>query len=137
MRAFVDRGLAIQAASSGVPTSGLTTMLSLLFPLLLLAAPLAWYFSSWINALAAVVSAVIVFRASRALIVARVQDYALNNPKLLDLLISKGVIWFEHVTDELDGPLPTTVSDPGNPALPYRKEALLSSEQIFSTDSTG
>jgi len=48
VRVVIDRGLAIQAASSGVPTTGLTTFLSLSFPTLLLAAPFAWYFFSWI-----------------------------------------------------------------------------------------
>lgn len=135
VRVFIDRGLAIQAASSGIPTSGLTILLSVMFPMLLLAAPLAWYFFSWFLALAAVVLAVMVFRACRAQIVAKVREYALNNPKLLDLLISKGVIWFEHIKDEPDDFGLTAVSDTGNPTSPRRKEALSPAEQFFGTAS--
>ena len=100
-RVFVDRGLAIQAAASGVPTSSITLTLLFLYPLLLLSAPFAWYFLSWEYALAKVVLAVIVFRACRAQIVARVTNYALDNPRLLDLLISNGTLWFEGVPKSL------------------------------------
>lgn len=77
-----------------------------------------------------------VFRASRALIAARVREYALNNPKLLDLLISKGTMWFEHVKGEADDYGSPTQSGTGNPTSPHRKEALSPAEQTFGTTST-
>ena len=75
---FVDRGLAIQAASSGVPTSGLTLLISLMFPALILGAPIIWYFYSWVQGLIVLVLAVLAFRSSRALTVAKVRDQALS-----------------------------------------------------------
>lgn len=133
---FIDRSLAIQAASSGVPTSGLTVLLSLIFPLLLLASPLAWYFFSWVYALAAIVLAILVFRASRALIVAKVRKYALRNPKLLDLLISKGAIWFEYVASEPDNLDIKAETDTGDPTHSQQKITLSPAEQMFGTAST-
>lgn len=97
VKIFVDRGLAIQAAASGVPTSIIAASLSFLFPILLLSAPFAWFFLSWEYALATVVFALIAFRASRARIVEAVKTYALENPRTLDLLISNGTLWFEGV----------------------------------------
>lgn len=124
VRIFVDRGLAIQAAASGVATSNATVALSYLFPLLLLSAPFAWYFLSWVYALAAFVLAIFAFRASRARIVARVRASALDNPKLMDLLISKGTLWFEGVpsnslVSELSG-----VQKEIRPTTPSEREGL-------------
>lgn len=132
---FVNRGGAIQAASSGVPTSVLASLLSFMFPLLLLAAPLAWYFFSWTYALIAVVLAVIDFRATRALIVTRIREYALQNPKVLDLLISKGVVWFEYLEGEKSDLGLKDVCDTGNYNSPPLKEAFSPAERMFGTTS--
>ena len=90
---FVDRGFAIQAASSGVKVSVFTVLLSVLIPVFLLAIPVTWYFFSWVEAVIAFILAVGAFRASRAGVVSNVRKQALKDPRLLDLLISKGVIW--------------------------------------------
>ncbi len=135
-RIFIDRGLAIQAASSGVPTSGLTTLLSLMFPLLLLFAPLAWYFFSWAFGLAVIFLSVTAFKASRALIVAKVREYALKNPKMLNLLISKGAIWFEHVEGAPSGSGPKKAPNFSNAMSSNRKESPSPVEQVFGTAGT-
>lgn len=133
LRVLVDRGGAIQAASSGVPTSALTNFLSIMFPLFLLAAPLAWYFLSWTYALAAVVFAVIAFRASRALIVARVREYALQNPKMLSLLISKGILWFEYIEEDKRDVVPQTVYHSRNQTSSPKKQAMSPPEQVITS----
>lgn len=130
-RVFLDRTLAMQAAASGVPTSGVTVLLSLLFPLVLLSAPLAWYFFSWMFALAAILLAIVVFRASRGLMVTRVRECALNNPQLLDLLISKGTMWFEYVPDAPKNFDPISVPEIEDLNSARQIEALSPAERMF------
>ena len=136
-KVFVSRGLAIQAAASGIPTSSLTVILSFLFPPLLLSAPFVWYFLSWEYALTAVVLALISFRASRALIVERVRAYALDNPKMLDLLISKGTLWFEGVPGSSHVAELTKVSAADRQTTQNSRGELSPAELVFGTASSG
>lgn len=128
---FIDRGLAVQAASSGVPTSGLTTLLSLMFPVLLISAPLAWYLFSWIYALAVVALAVAIFLTSRVLIVSQLRESALINPKLLEVMLSKGVIWFEYAEGQSNEIVSIGLRDTSNLTASLRKEAPLPPDKNF------
>lgn len=136
VKVFVDRGLAIQAAASGVATSTAIVALSYLFPLLLLSAPFAWYFLSWGYALTAFILAIFSFRASRALIVAKVKASAFDNPRLMDLLISKGTLWFEGVPGSSRVSELTKVQETGHPITSSERQDLPPFEQQFGNKET-
>ena len=95
IKLFVDRGLALMAARSGVPVSGLATLFALLFPVLIVLAIPLLIFVSWQFATLSVLTAIVSFRASRHFTKEDVGKAALRNPQLLNLLMRKGVVWFE------------------------------------------
>jgi hypothetical protein len=99
-RFLIDRGLALNAAGSGVPVSSLATTFALLFPVLIVAAILFFIFAPWQIGVTAILGAIVSFKASRHFTkedVAKedVAKAALQDPRLLRLLMEKGVVWFE------------------------------------------
>lgn len=97
LKMYVDRGLAIQAAASGLPVSTLGTVMALAFPIsIVLALGLGVFWSIWI-ALLALIAGVICFRVSRAETARSVRTAALENPKIFDILRKNRAIWFEEI----------------------------------------
>lgn len=96
-RVFIDRGMALNAARSGVPVSSLSIVFALLVPVLLLAPIPLLIFASWQWAALSAVGAVVSFKACRHFTKEDVGNAALADPRLLRLLMEKGVIWFEMV----------------------------------------
>lgn len=94
-RVFVDRTLALSAAGAGFPVSSLATIFSLLFPLLIVTSIASFFIWGWQASALAAISSIVAFRASRHFTIEDVRNAALNDEKLLTLLMSKGVIWFE------------------------------------------
>ncbi len=97
VKMFVDRGLAVQAASSGLPVSGLATITAIGFPVCILAAIGATFFWSIWAGVAIFVLGIISFRVSRAETVKSVRKAALENPKLFEILRKNNAIWFQEV----------------------------------------
>jgi hypothetical protein len=94
-RLIVDRGMALNAARSGVPVSSLATVFALLFPALLVAAIPLFIFLSWQAAALAALGSTIAYKASRHFTKEDVGRAALRDTRLLRLLMEKGVLWFE------------------------------------------
>jgi hypothetical protein len=92
---FIDRGLALNAAASGLPVSMLATVFSYLPYLLLIGAIPLLIFVTWYMAAFAVLGAKISYSACIHFTKEDVGRAALSDPRLLRLLMSKGVIWFE------------------------------------------
>ena len=82
----------------------LATTFALLFPVLLIGGTLLLLFLSWQAALLSIVFAVICFKASRHLTKEDVGKDALTEPKLLGLLMQRGVVWFEMEEQRNDLP---------------------------------
>jgi len=94
-RVIVDRTLALSAARSGLPVSSLATIFSLLFPVLIVAAIPAFFLWGWQASALSLLGAVVAFKAGRHFTVEDVRHAALNDQKLLALLMSKGVVYFK------------------------------------------
>ena len=90
-----DRTLAVAAARGGVPTSLRTRLTAFAFPLLLIAAPIVWYFFAWYWAMLSIIFGIAAFKSGQRNIPNDVCSYALKNQKVLDALITNGVVWFE------------------------------------------
>lgn len=94
-RFLIDRGLALNAARSGVPVSSLATTFALLFPFLIVAAIPLFIFTPWQAGILAILGAIVSFKSSRHFTKEDVGKAALQDPRLLRLLMEKGVVWFE------------------------------------------
>lgn len=97
LKMFVDRGLAIQAASSGLPTSILATVTAMGFPISIInAIGLGIFWSIW-AAIAALIIGITCFRISRAEMVKSARKAALENPEIFEIFRKNKAIWFEEV----------------------------------------
>ena len=91
---FVDRGLAMQAAASGLPTSNLASFAAIAFPISVVAAIAAAFLWSIWAALIILVIGIFCFRLSRAETVKSVRKAALENRELFEVLRKNKAIWF-------------------------------------------
>lgn len=94
---FVDRTLAMQAASSGLPVSPLATITAIGMPVAIVAAVVLGIFWSIWAAIAALIVSVTCFRISRAETLRSVRKAALKNRDLFEILRKNKAIWFEEV----------------------------------------
>ncbi len=100
-RVFVDRTLALRAAGAGLPVSRLATIFSLVFPLMIVASITSFFVWGWQASALFGIAAIVAFRASRHFTIEDVRNAALNDEKLLTLLMSNGAIWFEMADKDL------------------------------------
>lgn len=93
---FVDRGLAINAAASGLPTPVSASIAGLLFGPALLAIPFLWFFVSLAAAAFSLVTAIALARYSKWQCVRSVRKNAMKDEGMYDLLLKHRVIWFQE-----------------------------------------
>lgn len=91
---MIDRGLALNAARSSVPVPHWTFLTFLGAPASLAAATGLAIYGEWALAGLAVIMAPVCFTVTKAGIVRGVMRAAEGNPRLENLLIRKGVIWY-------------------------------------------
>lgn len=97
---IVDKGLALTAARSGIPVSNLATFFALLFPISLVASIPIFIFMSWQLGILAIIVSIASFKASRFYTKEDVGKAALKDMKVLELLMQKGVVRFELISQK-------------------------------------
>jgi len=96
-KVFVDKLGAMKAAQAGLPVPFLATILSLLFPALLVSVVILPFFTEWYWSLVALFAGISCFKGSRTITVNSVRSAALKNPKMLEILMGQGVVYFRLI----------------------------------------
>ena len=96
-KVFVDKLGAMKAAQAGLPVPFLATILSLLFPVLLVSVVILPFFTEWYWSLVALFAGISCFKGSRTITVNSVRSAALKNPKMLEILMGQGVVYFRLI----------------------------------------
>lgn len=95
LQLFVDRGRAMAAARSGLPTSNLTLIFTIAFPALTFAAMIALFLAPWSVVGLLIIGAIVSFKAARHFNVEDVRTFAVRDERSLEVMMKNGAVWFE------------------------------------------
>lgn len=92
----VDKGLALQASASGLPTPFSAAIAGFVFIPSFLLPPVLWYFVSFPAAIFAAFLPIVFFKYSRWQCVRSVQKHTFSSKRMFDILLRNQVIWFQE-----------------------------------------
>ena len=105
---MIDEGMAINLDSKGVSIGILPLILSLAFPILIVAIPVLPFFAPWWFSILAAVFAYLSFKFTRKLSANAIRERAVRDPEFLFEVMGQGVAWFTYRDPEsaASGPSP-------------------------------